>query len=268
MKKDDLKDYIPLALVRLLKRSRLLNRGIFWEGDYSNWKEALSKSTGYDSNEIISKVSNSLLKVKNGEAAYERDSVLFDKIQYDWPVLSVLMWVAAVHGGRLNVMDFGGSLGSLYFQNRRFLQHIKEVKWNVIEQDQFVKCGKEFFEDDTLKFYDDITSCSSENSINLIMLSSVLPYVEDPYNLLKKLLEVNVRYFLIDKLPLIDRETDRITVQKVPSSIYNASYPAWFFSKKKFMGFIKPNFDIVSEFDREIITNLSSSFKGLVLSKK
>jgi putative methyltransferase (TIGR04325 family) len=268
MKKDDLKEYIPLALVRLLKRSRLLNRGIFWEGDYSNWKDALSKSTGYDSNEIITKVKNSLLKVKNGEAAYERDSVLFEKIQYDWPVLSVLMWVAALHEGKLNVMDFGGSLGSLYFQNRGFLEHLKEVKWNVIEQHQFVKCGKEFFENESLKFYHDIPSCSRENAINLIMLSSVLPYVEDPYNLLNKLLDVNVRYFLIDKLPLIDSETDRITVQEIPSSIYNASYPAWFFSKKKFMDFIKSNFDVVAEFDREIITNLSSTFKGLVLSKK
>ena len=39
-------------------------------------------SSGYDSQLILDKVLTSTLKVKNGEAAYERDSVLFDEIQY------------------------------------------------------------------------------------------------------------------------------------------------------------------------------------------
>mgnify|MGYP001500873774 CR=1 FL=1 len=48
--------------------------------------------------------------VKNGEAVYERDLVLFDYIEFYWPVLSGVMWVAARNNGRLNVLDYGGSL--------------------------------------------------------------------------------------------------------------------------------------------------------------
>jgi putative methyltransferase (TIGR04325 family) len=71
-------------------------------------------STGYDSEIILEKTRDALLKVKNGEAAYERDSVLFDEIQYAWPLLTSLMWVAAQAKGILNVLDFGGSLGTTY----------------------------------------------------------------------------------------------------------------------------------------------------------
>jgi len=48
-------------------------------------EEAMELSTGYDSERILGKVRDSLLKVKRGEAVYERDSVLFDKVQYSWP---------------------------------------------------------------------------------------------------------------------------------------------------------------------------------------
>ena len=80
-------------------------------GDYHSWDEALASSAGYDSEIILEKTRAALLKVKNGEAAYERDSVLFDEIEYAWPLLAGLMWVAARCQGTLNVLDFGGSLG-------------------------------------------------------------------------------------------------------------------------------------------------------------
>ena len=47
-------------------------------GNYSSWAEARANSTGYDSEVILNKTKDALLKVKRGEAAYERDSVTFD----------------------------------------------------------------------------------------------------------------------------------------------------------------------------------------------
>ena len=41
---------------------------------------------GYDHQDIIDSVFNSALKVKNGEIVYERDSIIYDEIQYSWPV--------------------------------------------------------------------------------------------------------------------------------------------------------------------------------------
>src|ERR1700686_2222088 len=87
-------------------------------GNYAAWADAKAASSGYVSDIILEKVKISLQKVKNGEAQFERDSVLFDKIEYSWPLLAGLLWVASREGNRLNLVDFGGSLGSSYYQNR------------------------------------------------------------------------------------------------------------------------------------------------------
>jgi putative methyltransferase (TIGR04325 family) len=76
-------------------------------GDFASWDEAKRASIGYDIDIILKKTKESLLKVKKGEAIYERDSVLFDEIQYSWPLLAGLLWVAAQSSGDLNVLDFG-----------------------------------------------------------------------------------------------------------------------------------------------------------------
>src|SRR4051812_2697231 len=89
-----------------------------WSGDFRSWQDAEKKSVGYDAQEIVEKVTRSVLKVKNAKAVYERDSVLFDKIEYSWPLLSALLWIALKKNNELSVVDFGGSLGSSYFQNK------------------------------------------------------------------------------------------------------------------------------------------------------
>ncbi len=54
-------------------------------GDYHSWDEAMAACTGYDSDIIPEKTRAALLKVKNGGSAHERDSALFDEIEYAWP---------------------------------------------------------------------------------------------------------------------------------------------------------------------------------------
>jgi hypothetical protein len=92
------------------------------------------------------------LKVKEGKGAYERDSVIFEIIEYEWHLLACLLWIAACNNNSLRVLDYGGSLGSLYYQHRDFLKYISDLRWTVVEQKSFVKCGKEQFENEHLKF--------------------------------------------------------------------------------------------------------------------
>ena len=70
-----------------------------WFGEYKTWEGAENFSTGYDAIEIIQKVRESALKVKNDAAVYERDSFIFDEIQYSWPILAGLMFAGAIYGG-------------------------------------------------------------------------------------------------------------------------------------------------------------------------
>src|ERR1700712_2624661 len=104
-------------LVQYLKRLYIRNkyRRYGWSGNYNSWQEAEQQCVGYDADNILEKIKVATLKVKNGDAVYERDALLFDSIQYSWPLLANLLWIAGKKTSRLSVIDFGGSLGSSYF---------------------------------------------------------------------------------------------------------------------------------------------------------
>ena len=238
------RDWLPPVLARWFRQVR--GGGIRFEGDFATWAEANRHCTGYDAEEILAKVLASTLKVKHGEAATERDSVLFDQIEYAWPVLAGLMWAAARTGGRLNVLDFGGALGSSYFQNRKFLQSLPDVRWNVVEQPHYVDEGRKYIQDEQLRFYKTIVECLSENQPNVILLSSVLQYLESPADLFSELNKVGALCLVVDRTPFTLHEKDKLVVQKVPTTIYSASYAMWIFSLSEFEKLLAENWSLVA----------------------
>ncbi len=239
-------------------------------GDYRAWHEAVRASTGYDGEIILEKTKVALLKVKNGQAVYERDSVVFDEIEYAWPLLAGLMVVAAQSGGKLDVLDFGGSLGSTYFQNRAFLSRLAKVKWNIVEQPRYVETGKEWFEDKHLKFYLHVEDCLAEAQPNVVILGSVLQYLEHPYDILRGLLKLPCNDIIIDRTPFWNGATDRLCVQHVPPSIYPASYPSWIFSTRRFRSHLHEGWEIVAEFDNQ--DNLEGpvdfAYRGMIITRR
>ncbi len=242
-------------------------RGVRWGGDYDSWEKAAKDSTGYDCDCVLEKVTESALKVKKGEAVYERDSVLFDQIEYSWPLLSALMWIAARSGGGLNILDFGGSLGSTYFQNLRFLEELLNVQWSIVEQKAFVEAGRENFEDRVLKFYYDIDSCMARRSPNTIFFGSVISYLENPYTFLGEIKTMGFEYIIFDRTPFIHGQKDRLTVQRVPTEIYQAAFPCWFFSKGRFRDFFRNDYETIAEFESIGRANIPSRFEGCIMRK-
>jgi len=262
------RDLLPPVLLRWFRHVR--GGGIHFVGDFATWEEARNLCTGYDTEEILAKVLSSTLKVKHGEAAAERDSVLFDKIEYVWPVLAGLMWTAARSGGRLNVLDFGGALGSSYFQSRKFLQSLPEVRWNVVEQPHYVDTGRQYIQDDQLRFYKTLEECLTENQPNVILLSSVLQYLESPIDLISALNKVGALCLVVDRTPFTLHEQDKLIIQKVPASIYSASYPMWIFSLSKFEKLLTKNWCMVAsnlspEGHVRITNDFEFSFQGMLL---
>lgn len=269
--KDMIRLVTPPVLINLAKRLRTNGpTGAYGlSGDYRSWEEALAASTGYDSGIILEKTKRALLKVKNGEAIYERDSVLFDEIHYAWPLLAGLMWVAARCGGRLNVLDFGGSLGSTYFQNRVFLSALPQVRWNIVEQSSHVGLGKEYFEDDNLHFFADIADSLADTQPNIVLLSSVLQYLECPYTILDQILELPCDHVIIDRTPLWAGPTDRLCVQTIPPSIYPASYPSWIFSRPQFHAHIHADWEIMVMFDNpdRLSGPVDFAYQGMIIAR-
>jgi|GEM_PF-251322 len=243
---------------------------IVYTGDYTSWEEALKNCTGYDNPEILEKVKTALLKVKKGEAKYERDSVVFDEIQYSWPLLAGLLRVACEHENQLNVLDFGGSLGSSYFQNQEFLSILEKVRWCIVEQPSFVEVGKELFQDLDLAFYYDIDECVKNEKLNVVLLSGVIQCVENPHVVLRKITSLGVKYIIVDRTPIItDAKRDRLTIETVPPRIYSASYPSWFFERNMFLKHFSDNsYKMVAEFQGFDLANIENSvYKGFIFRK-
>ena len=262
-----LKEMLPPAVIRLYLT--YLNARYGFHGNYSSWDAARSNSHGYDHEAILAKVKDAALRVRNGGAAFEQDSVLYPQPSYSWPILAGLMRIASLNHNRLHVLDFGGSLGSTYYQHRKFLGSLSELRWAVVEQENFVRCGKAEFQDAHLRFHYDLATCARHEDIQVILLSSVLPYLEKPYDLLHEIISLGIKHVIIDRHPLLPSGSqDRLTVQRVRPSTYGASYPAWFFSKQRFLQFILEAYQIVATFDCPLWSYLQCEWKGFVLENR
>lgn len=227
-------------------------------------------SEGYDSAIIADKVKEALLKVKNGEAAFERDSVVFDKIEYSWPLLAGLMWAAARNKGVLNVLDFGGSLGGTYFQNRNFFDGLVEVHWSVVEQQKFVDNGNSFFSNEELKFYENLEQCFAKQTPQVVLFSCVLQYLAQPFEMIERVMKLNPEFIVVDNMPFVKDGGNRITVQKVDPVIYTGSYPCWILDKSVFLQAFK-SYEMVENFESQLSINLDNEtiiYEGFIFKRK
>lgn len=250
--KEFIKTLIPpviLSSFNLFKNKKAEKGEVnIWSGNYPSWEDAKANCTGYGSHKILEHCKTALLRVKNGDAVYERDSVTFDEVQYSWGLLAGLQHAALENRGNLCVLDFGGSLGSSYYQNRNFLHTLDNLTWCVVEQNDFVECGKKHFENGHLKFYYNVDECLLNNKPDVILLSSVLQYLEKPYEWIEKFISLGIKNIIIDRTAFIAGAEDILTVQTVPQNIYSATYPAWFFGTGMLEQF-GDKYNLVATFD-------------------
>jgi len=237
---------LPPLVVGLVRR--LLPRAVKWVGDYPTWKDAEFCSSGYDTGVVFECVLAGARKARDGLVAYERDSVTFEEPEYVWPVLSGLLLAAARNSGGLNVLDVGGGLGSLYYQHLPLLRGIGLKRWAVVEQPHVVEAGKREFQDRVLRFHVDIPSCLAESVPNAVLLSGVVQYLPEPYALLAQVCDLGADVIIHSRTAFSLKDKDRLTVQKVSPEIYQASYPAWFLSRKRFYEIFEERYELLASF--------------------
>ena len=265
--KNFLKLWVPPILLHAVRN--LNPQGIRFRGKYESWEEAVLHSQGYDHNEILERIKDAALKVKAGEAACERDSVVFDIPQYSWSSLACLLYVAACHEGKLSVLDFGGSLGSSYFLNRKFFVGL-DVEWSIVEQRHFVDFGKQEIGDNVLSFYEELSECLEDRTPNCLFLSSVLQYLDSPYEWLRKFVDLDIEYILIDRMPFSKNGAEFIQIQDVPKAIYKASYPIHILNREKLINALGASgYILLEEFDPDVGVETSEfSPKGMFFARR
>lgn len=258
---------IPASLRQLL--GTLIGGNIGFHGNFTTWEEASSRCGKYSEKTILDKVTESTLKVKTGEAACERDSVIFETVQYSWPTLAGILYAAACSQDKLNVLDFGGSLGSSYFQNRKFLNGLN-CHWSIVEQPHFCECGERLIADQVLDFHTTIDACVAVYQPNLVLLSSTLQYLETPYAWLEKLCQVNAQTLIIDRTSFSPNSQESIKIQHVPKAIYKASYPFWILDKAKVIALLNQyHYQVIETFDAPFApVSKDIQFQGLITKKQ
>jgi putative methyltransferase (TIGR04325 family) len=113
--------------------------------------------------------------------------------------------------GELRVLDFGGSLGHMYFRSvRSFGEHIRS--WHVVELPDAVAAGRERFEDERLRFFTDLEA-ATESKPNVVLCGGVLQYLDDPYSTIHRMTALRPDVIVFDRTPLYP-ERERFMIQK------------------------------------------------------
>lgn len=215
---------------RLVKKILGIKPKYGFVGNYRTWAEAEKDSRGYGEQLIIDQaLDQARLPAKP------------DRVQALWPIL----WAQTrIKTRGLEVIDFGGGLGGFFRNNYQFLEG---MTWNVVEQEGFVRAGREWFEDHELNFDYRI---SDLYHVDLIFFSGVLQYLPEPHKIAQEAREIGLVY--IDRTLVYDGPT-RLVVQKNPKRRGETSYPCWIFNEKELLGMF-PDHELVLGFNASIGT--------------
>ena len=135
------KEIVKQKLSRVFAFLKNDKKAVSFQKKLSCFSEARQMCDGYEAETIFDKVKNAVLEVKAGNAYYERDGCLFYEKDYYLQLIAVLFTIF-FDQEKLNIIDFGGSLGSMYYQNKDMLiPFINNLTWNIVEQRHFVEWG-------------------------------------------------------------------------------------------------------------------------------
>jgi putative methyltransferase (TIGR04325 family) len=215
---------------------------------FSNWQIAERQCDGYATAPVLESILKASKAVGSGDALYERDGVTYHKFDENEHLLAALRHILK-EKGRFQVLDFGGSLGSLYRQHRWFLSDFTNFVWCVVEQKNFVETGKQLFENNKLKFEPTIAEAYKKHQPNIALISNSLQRVECPFEVLENLAQLDIPYLFIEQAPIVEAAENRITQSFFSARQCKASYPSWVFSETRFKEKLGQYYRILNEFD-------------------
>ena len=217
-----------MKLANLWRKKKVSPYGFFT--GYSSWEEALRDSTSYTAASVVE---GTLGRRKLLLQSFDPADIFVDE-----RTQQLLSAVAVILGKQsspvLKVLDFGGSFGLYYYLLRRALPEVK-IDWTVIETAEMAEAFQPY-QETHLRWYTSLPAAlnSGEKAFDLCLASSSLPYVPHPYEILDKLAQLG-RYVVATRMGFIGGAVDKVAVQRVPPEIFTGSYPAWFFSRERFV---------------------------------
>jgi putative methyltransferase (TIGR04325 family) len=235
-----LKALVPAPVRRAWRRQF----GWRWlRGDYPSWEAAVfaAGAAGDKSDRVVA----AARAVREGRAAWERDGVTFATAEPHPPLLAALRAVAAGQGGRLEVVDFGGALGSAWRQHRAWLPG--DTTWRVVEVPALVAAGRREFADATLSFHATVDEAVATGKPATLLLSSVLQYLPDPMALLATEAGRGWRDIILDRTALDPTGRGRICVQHTPAGLGGGCMACRVFNREQLLAPLARDYELAAE---------------------
>lgn len=230
-------------------------------GNYKTWDEAKKASTPYFTDyEKIGELDGKF-EEGNGQEIWA------------WPLFSMIQLAAIENGNKVNVLDFGGGLGSSYFMLKKLLSVINSVNWSVVDLPDVVDYGKKHLEDDRLAFFNTIEEAKEKHDFNVLTIGSVLLYLDEPYQLVSDLVIHDFDYIVIDRTPFLPGNGERYMIQEVPRYLGGGIRALRLLSENSFMDIFKTRYDLIGEhiynssYPNESV-NPRANYKCVIFRKK
>lgn len=232
-----LQSLVPPVLVDVaLAASR---RRIGFEGQYASWLEVMPLCKGYESEPVVKAYTAAASTAAGlGWGRVSKDATTYSSRE--------LRLVAALQTARtiasqgrdthenVRVVDFGGGPGTHYFLVQS-MPNFDVAQYTIVESPAVATAMQ--------KFSDEVVSwmhVSDENSlkglgpVDIVLSSSALQYVENPFGVLRDLATM-APTVILDRLPLIDCPAHFVAKQNARYEGRGVSYPAWIFSEAAFL---------------------------------
>lgn len=187
------------------------------------WEEATDASHGYESNVVI----HTMYGHENSHGKNFSLTLESRHVQ-----IVAALGVAIQQKETLRVLDVGGARGE-YFEIVQNLFSGTKIDWTVLETPSLVpRTVSERRGNSQITWTSEQSTCIGP--FDVVLLSSVLQYVEKPNELLQDMSRLTSK-LIINRLPLISGLQDEVAVQHLRMYGRRGSYPAWFFSESRFL---------------------------------
>lgn len=158
-----------------------------------------------------------------------------------WP------WTATVE---LDVIDFGGGLGSNYFQNLKLIRALADAQtsWNVVERAPLARIGAEQFQTSQLSFHDDLGAVRLDHPV--LLFTGSLQYVADAFGLLETAVKLT-DIIALDRVLVWAEAEHGVFVQRLDTRRFGpVTLPTWCFAQSTLIDwFAARGFRLVERFE-------------------
>ena len=216
---------VSLRLLRVgvgkLQRALAPRSRLHLTGPWPSYEAARMHAAGYQAPAVLEKVESGFLDVVCGRAGYERDGMSYPEGPADLPIRTVLHDLLRPGD---TVVDVGGGLGGLFLNLPGLLA--SAGRRVVVEQPLLANRGRELSAAHGLAIEFAVSLSDLGFVPDVVVLSSVLAYVPEPFAMLAAVAGLGPRTILVDRTPITRGDDVRWYVQENPGYYRTeVSYP-------------------------------------------